>query len=316
MFRLIRPNGVGKIQSAMPFAQYATSRGRPTRRDFARVLGLGTIATGLSGAQTVKIGHTGITWGEDMETAITDVSKLGFFGFETFGTTLEKWEAKGGLRKVLDGHNLPLVSAYCSFNLIDATKRKDELEKMRNWGTLLQKNGGHVAVLGPNGVPRATYDFKTSKTNIVETLNECGKMLTDMGIVPVLHQHTGTCIESRDEVYAVLDAIDSRYVKFGPDIGQLQKGGVDPVKVVKDYLPLVRHMHLKDYGGGDAYLGYCPLGQGKVDIPAILDLAKKADMQGMVMVELDPSRAMPIAAGDTASIAKTYLQKLGYGFRS
>ena len=43
-----------------------------------------------------------------------------------------------------------------------------------------------------------------------------------------------------------------------------------------DYLPLVRHMHLKDFNGGTAFLGYSPLGQGKVDIPAILDLAAKA----------------------------------------
>jgi inosose dehydratase len=293
-----------------------------TRRDLARFAGLsislGSLADALNAApaRPLQIGHTGITWGEDVEGAISDVSKLGFYSFETFGSVLEKWEKQDGLRRVLDAHKLPLVSAYCSFNLIDPAKRRDELEKMRNWGLLLQKNGGNVAVLGPNSVPRATYDFKASKANIIESLNECGKMLSGMGIVPALHQHTGTCIESRDEVYAVLDGIDSRYVKFGPDIGQLQKGGVDPVKVVKDYLPLVRHMHLKDYSGGEAYLGYCPLGQGRVDIPAILDLAAKADMQGKVMVELDPSPKMPIPAGETAKIARTYLEKLGCGFRS
>jgi inosose dehydratase len=293
-----------------------------TRRDLARFAGLsislGSLADALNAApaRPLQIGHTGITWGDDVEGAISDVSKLGFYSFETFGSVLEKWEKQDGLRRVLDAHKLPLVSAYCSFNLIDPAKRRDELEKMRNWGLLLQKYGGNVAVLGPNSVPRATYDFKASKANIIESLNECGRMLSGMGIVPALHQHTGTCIESRDEVYAVLDGIDSRYVKFGPDIGQLQKGGVDPVKVVKDYLPLVRHMHLKDYSGGEAYLGYCPLGQGRVDIPAILDLAAKADMQGKVMVELDPSPKMPIPAGETAKIARTYLEKLGCGFRS
>jgi inosose dehydratase len=293
--------------------QHATQ----TRRSFLGVLGCAA-ATPLIAAplSPLKIGHTGITWGNDIEQAIKDVSSLRYQGFETFGNVLETWEAKGGLRKVLDENRLSLISGYCTCNLTDSTKRKDELEKMKHWGELIKKNGGHVTVLGPNGVPRASYDFKANKANIVETLNECGKMLTDMGIVPALHQHTGTCIETRDEVYAVLDAVDSRYVKFGPDIGQLQKGGVDPVKVVKDYLPQVRHMHLKDYSGGDAYLGYCPLGQGKVDIPAILELVKKADMQGMVMVELDPSPNMPMAAGETARIAKAYLEKLGYAFKS
>jgi inosose dehydratase len=310
-----------KIPFAMTFAHYAITearRDRMTRRDFALFAGAGLGLSRLASAAgtALTVGHTGITWDSDSERAIADISSLGFHGFETFGNVLENWEKRGGLRPVLDSHKLPLISAYCSCNLTDAAKRKDEMEKMRNWGQLLLKNAGRVTVLGPNSLPRASYDFKVYKANIVETLNECSKMLAGMGIVPALHQHTGTCIESRDEVYAVLDAVDTRYVKFGPDIGQLQKGGVDPVKVVSDYLPLVRHMHLKDYNGGDAYLGYCPLGQGRVNIPAILELARKADMQGKVMVELDPSPGMPIAPGETAQIAKTYLQKLGCEFRS
>jgi len=291
-----------------------------TRRHFSRMLGIGVAqASVLCAADTparkIRIGHTGITWGNDSESAVRDVSTLGYYGFETFGNVLESWEANPGLHQKIEVYKLPLISGYCTFNLIDASKRKDELAKMARWGELIKKNGGSVTVLGPNSVPRANYDFRANKASIVAALNECGKMLTDMGLTPALHQHTGTCIETRDEVYAVLDAVDTRYVKFGPDIGQLQKGGSDPVQVVKDYLPLVRHMHLKDYSGGPDYLGYCPLGQGKVDIPAILDMVEKDNMKGMVMVELDPSPNMPIAAGETARIAKRYLQKLGYTFR-
>jgi hypothetical protein len=60
----------------------------------------------------------------------------------------------------------------------------------------------------------------------------------------------------------LLDNCDPQWldgVKFGPDIGQLTKGSSDAVQVVKDYLPLVQHMHLKDYNGVDPHLlGYCP----------------------------------------------------------
>ena len=84
-------------------------------------------------------------------------------------------------------------------------------------------------------------------------------------------------------------------MKFGPDIGQLQKGGADPVQVVKDFLPLVHHMHLKDFSGGEAFLGYCPLGEGKVNLPAILAMMDGKKIDGMVMVELDSSPNQPIA---------------------
>jgi inosose dehydratase len=167
---------------------------------------------------------------------------------------------------------------------------------------------------GPERVPRASYDFKASQANIVSMLNERSKMLVDMGRTPALHQHTGTCIETRDEVYAVLNAVDTKYVKFGPDVGQLAKGGSDPVQVVKDFLPLIRHIHLKDYNGGEYYAGYCPLGQGKVNIPAILDMLENGNTNATVMVELDPSRMMPIRPKQTATISRSYLEKLGYHF--
>jgi inosose dehydratase len=147
-------------------------------------------------------------------------------------------------------------------------------------------------------------------------LNDIGKALDDIGVVGVLHQHTGTCVETRDETYAVMEAVDTRYVKFGPDVGQLQKGGSDPVKVVKDFLPIVRHVHMKDYNGGEHYLGYCPLGQGKVDISGLADLLESSGNDLMIMAELDPSPQMPLAPLDAARINKTYLQSLGYVFRA
>jgi inosose dehydratase len=123
-------------------------------------------------------------------------------------------------------------------------------------------------------------------------------------------------VESREETYSVMEAVDPRVMKFGPDIGQLQKGGSDPVQVVKDFLPLVEHMHLKDYAGGANYLGYCPLGQGKVDIPAILSIMDGRQTAGLVMVELDSPPPEPVPAIETAKIAKAYLEKQGVAFRS
>jgi inosose dehydratase len=184
------------------------------------------------------------------------------------------------------------------------------------WGGLIKKCGGAVAVIGPNNVKRPEYVFADAKTSIVEALNDIGKALDDIGIVGALHQHTGTCVETRDETYAVMEAVNTRYVKFGPDVGQLQKGGSDPVKVVKDFLPVVRHVHLKDYNGGEHYLGYCPLGQGKVDIAALVDLLESSGNDLMIMAELDPSPKMPLTPLEAATINKSAFEKLGYTFRT
>jgi inosose dehydratase len=294
----------------------------------------------------LKIGHTGITWPSGpprppappsadgappaprprmggprvdptaIEHIFQDVSGLGFYGLELFSYQIQGMEASGGLQPLIDKYNLPLISAYGGPNLLDPTTRKDSIAQSLEWAALLKKYGGKVVTIGPNGVRRDSYSFKEHKDDIVATLNEFGKALSDMGLTGCLHQHTGTCVESRDETYAVLEAVDTRYVKFGPDVGQLQKGGSDPVQVVKDFLPLVNHMHLKDYNGGEYFVGYCPLGQGKVNIPAILDMMDGRKTAGMVMVELDGGPRMPMTALEAATIAKGYLEKQGIAFRS
>jgi inosose dehydratase len=291
------------------------------RRSFTKVMALGVAGALVpaQGSRRLKAGHTGITWGfapADAEKAVADVGSLGFHGYESFGNVLEAWESKGGLNTVLEAAKLPLRSAYCPVNLTDPAMRAAEVEKIVRWGRLIRKCGGSVAVIGPNNVKRPEYEFAAHKAHIVEALNDMGKALGDIGVVGALHQHTGTCVETRDETYAVLEGVDTRVVKFGPDVGQLQKGGSDPVKVVKDFLPLVRHVHLKDFDGGSAYLGYCPLGQGKVDVKAVVDALESSGNDLMIMAELDPSQGMPLTPLEAARINKACLQKLGYEFRA
>jgi inosose dehydratase len=309
----------------MRIPEEATLKQLINRREFTRSVAAGIAAATLPASlfaakmRRIKIGHTGITWPNDqIDKAIADVGSEGFYGFETFGEVFDKWESQpGGLGAVLQAHQLPLISAYCSMNLTDPAQRKDEVAKAVRWAGIVKKYGGRVTVIGPNGVQRSTYDFATNKANIVAALNDICQAVTDTGMTAALHQHTGTCVESRDETYAVLEAVNTKYVRFGPDIGQLTKGGSDAVQVVKDFLPLVEHMHLKDYNGENPHLaGYCPLGQGRVNIPAILDLMEKRKLRGMVMVELDNDGKTSLVPLDLVKTSKGYLQSLGVAFRS
>jgi inosose dehydratase len=295
------------------------------RRDFTKALAACIASEALPTAlfaarkRKIKIGHTGITWpNSEIADAIAGISNEGFYGFETFGEVFDKWEDKpGGLGAVLKANNLPLISAYCNMNLVDPDKRKDQVAKAVRWAGIVKKYGGRITVIGPNPVKRSTYDFAANKANIVAALNDICQAVSDNGLTAVLHQHTGTCVESRDETYAVMEAVNTKYVRFGPDIGQLTKGGADAVQVVKDFLPIVEHMHLKDYNGENPHLaGYCPLGQGKVNVPAILDLVGKKKLRGMVMGELDYDGKTSVASLDLVKASKAYLQSLGVTFRS
>ena len=240
------------------------------------------------------------------------MSELGYKGFETFGQVVEDWDKKGTLEKLISQYKIPLISAYAPLNVIDPSVRKNEIATIVRWGNILKKYGANFIVIEAGGAKRTGYDFAAHRANIVAALNDYGKALADIGVGSGLHQHTGTAIETRDEVYAVMESVDTRVFKFAPDVGQLQKGGADAAKVIKDFASITVHMHLKDFVNGPHMGGYSPLGIGMVDLKAILETMEQANPKANIMHELDPSRNMPYTPRQTAEISKWYLQKLGY----
>lgn len=299
----------------------------PDRRQFCRALcavaGAAIAPRGAAAAPPrLAIGATGLIWGatprapERLADALADMSALGYHCFETWGSVLKALDEKEALAPLLQQHPIPLRSAFMGVNVHDPSKLKDSLAQVIDWGKVVRKYGGTFAVVNAGGVDRATFDFNAARASIVSGLNEHGKALHDIGLGAGLHQHTGSAVDLRDEVYAVMEAVDTRVMRFAPDVGQLQKAGADAAKVVKDFLPIVVHMHLKDYSGGEHFVGYCPLGQGKVDLAQILQLVNDAHPDANVMFELDGSPGQPHTPRETAAISKAFLTKLGYRFRA
>jgi inosose dehydratase len=305
------------------------------RRTFAKTVlaGLGAsamprVGAGAAAAQTpggqgtpakqLRIGCTSLVWGvfprapEPLETAVREMSELGYKGWETFGQVLEDWDTKGTLEQLISQYKIPLISAYAPMNVIDPSVRKTQIDMIVRWGKILRKHNASFLVIEAGGAKRAGYDFAAHRANIVATLNDYGRAMADIGVGTGLHQHTGTAIETRDEVYAVMESVDTRVFKFAPDVGQLQKGGADAAQVIKDFASITVHMHLKDFVNGPHMGGYSPLGIGRVDLKSILETMEQANPKANIMHELDPSRNMPYTPRQTAEISKWYLQKLGY----
>jgi inosose dehydratase len=269
-------------------------------------------------AKQLRIGCTALVWNtlpqspDTLDGAVRDMSELGYRGFETFGEVVEAWDKKGTLEKLIAQYKIPLISAYSTLDVINPAARKDEIATIVRWGNILKKYGASFMVFATRGARRTGYDFAAHRANIVSALNDYGKAMADIGLGSGLHQHTGTPVETRDETYAVMESVDTRVFKFAPDVGQLQKGGADAAKVVKDFASITVHMHLKDFVNGPHMMGYSPLGLGTVDLKSILETMEQANPKANIMHELDGSRNMPYTPRQTAEISKWYLQKLGY----
>lgn len=123
----------------------------------------------------------------------------------------------------------------------------------------------------------------------VEDFNRVGKILKDNGLTFCYHNHgyefqpyeNGTLFDY------IVQNTNPDYVSFEMDILWTQHGGADPVALLKKYGNRFKLMHLKDLKkgvkgdltGGTPPENDVPLGQGQVDIPEILRLAKKAGIK-------------------------------------
>lgn len=257
-----------------------------------------------------RIGHTGITW-RDTREAVRDTAELGYLSFETFGFVVEKFtqEEPGGFKALIDQYNLPLSAIYCWVSFWDPADAGEDIEQTIRMARVARDIGAETLVL--QGGPRRPEAYPYYQ-GLGEVFSEIGRRAQELGMVSAVHPHTGTLIETGDEIDAVLEAIDPAVVGFAPDTGQIAKGGTDAVAKLRQYKHLIRHVHLKDYAGGKktAHAGYAPIGSGVIDMAGIFQVLEEADFDGWVNVELDGPPAPPMVSRDAAALSMGYLRGL------
>jgi len=248
------------------------------------------------------------------------VGELGYHGFESFGSVLDAWQERGGLQSALHAQELPLVAAYCPFDLGNPAKRSEEVIKAVRWGTLISSYGGKVAVIGPDNVDRKTFDFGAHRADIITALNNIGAVMASAGLKAAVHPHTGSCIQTLDEIADIMASTNARDVHLCPDTGELMAAGVDPLEVIRLFPDRIAHVHIKDYKGGKQHDGFRPVGKGKLELAPIMDALEELPAGFMVMAELNPdadaNRADSTTPTRAAEQSKAAFAKLGYSFRS
>ncbi|MDG4824862.1 TIM barrel protein [Asanoa sp. WMMD1127] len=120
-----------------------------------------------------------------------------------------------------------------------------------------------------------------------------------LGVTAALHPHVGTMVERADEVRRVLDG---SAIPLCLDTGHLLAGGTDPASLTREAPDRIAHVHLKDVDASraarvragevtytDAVRAgmYRPLGDGDVDVAAIVSTLTAAGYAGWYVLEQD-----------------------------
>lgn len=134
---------------------------------------------------------------------------------------------------------------------------------------------------------------------LLANLDRIRDVAGEQGIEATLHPHVGTMVENAEEVDRVLTGCT---IGLTLDTGHLLVGGADPVELARTATDRIRHTHLKDvradvaervrareltYTGGVSQGLYVPLGQGDVDVAAIVQALEGAGYRGWYVMEQD-----------------------------
>jgi inosose dehydratase len=155
------------------------------------------------------------------------------------------------------------------------------------------------AVSGRHGYNQRPVLDDRGWATLVRNLDRLSALAAERGARAVLHPHVGTMIETAEEVERVLEASS---ISLCLDTGHLLIGGTDPAELARQAAERIAHAHFKDVdrriaaqvrSGGLTYTEavragmYRPLGDGDVDIAAIVGYLAASCYDGWYTLEQD-----------------------------
>ncbi|MEW6129920.1 MAG: sugar phosphate isomerase/epimerase [Acidobacteriota bacterium] len=267
-------------------------------------------------AADIRFGYAAITWGGDDMTAIKEVSELGFRGIQLRSNLLKEYGDKPqAIKEILQQHKLQFVALSGGGPRGTDYNEAEAVALQVKQATFLRDAGGLYLQMTDSSRPKERKPSAEDFKKLARTLTEVGKRIADSGIQLGYHNHMNSLGEAPDEVDAIMDATDARYVKLELDIAHYAQGGGDPVKAIKKYRDRILFLHIKDVetitpgGNQTGNYRFVELGRGRVDLPAVFAALKEIKFRGWAIIELD---SVPDKSGTpkaSAMMSKKYVEE-------
>ncbi len=171
--------------------------------------------------------------------------------------------------------------------LVDAVLEKLAESGLRAW------NFGICPVPADEEKARGTFEFAKTfglygiTTESLGSIDTLEKLAIEFDMKVCFHNHPRpTKLWDPD---TILKALENRHQNLGlcADLGHWASSGLDPHEVVKKAAPRIRSFHMKDREKVLEWSHDRPFGTGVIDLPAILDEARKHHFRGNVSIEYE-----------------------------
>jgi len=230
-------------------------------------------------------------WGIDLprERILSEIAEIGFVAIEAGVSGFlpeDGFEAK----IILENYGLAAVSGPVSFVIHEQASRQEALESVRKAGSRLLDMGGEVLITVPKPgsmQPGGRLEDDGWK-ELCDGLDAVEELCRSMGLMQALHPHVGSLVETKEDMQRVMESsscgwcLDTAHIASG-DLApesfiQMAGDRINLVHIKDLNLDLGRKMvrHEVDFDTAIAQRVFVPLGEGDLDLSAIIPLLPKS----------------------------------------
>jgi inosose dehydratase len=265
----------------------------------------------------VQLATSPVTWGVDFadrptnppwELVLDEIQQSGVQALE-LGPVGYLPEDPVLLRDALESRALHAVGSFIFDDLHAPTRAGEIVDTATRACRMIAAALGQVFVIidrpGPERVSTAGRSEIATRlppdrwAAMLDVTSRVAAVARDFGLQPVFHPHAGGYVEFEDEIERLVADTD---LDLCLDTGHCAYARIDPVAAIEAYAARLGHVHFKDVDGDvlaridaeglDFWTAiergvFCPLGEGVVDIGAVLDALDRQGYQGYATIEQD-----------------------------
>ncbi|MBS1887539.1 MAG: TIM barrel protein [Actinobacteria bacterium] len=229
-------------------------------------------------------------------------------------------EEPAALRDALDSRSLTAVGSFIFDDLHDPAELERVLAAAERASAAIAAAGGSVLVIidrpseervATAGRSEAAPRLSPARwAEMLDAIRAVAETARENGLRPAVHPHAGGYLEFEDELERLLADTD---LDLCLDTGHLAYAGIDPEAALADHAGRLVHLHLKDidreviadvrtrgltfWQAIEAGV-FCPLGQGVVDLDAVLATLERCGYDGFATIEQDRVPGVGSPLGD------------------
>lgn len=261
----------------------------------------------------IRLATGPVTWGVDFadapgnppwEHVLDEIATSGVGALE-LGPIGYLPEDPNALREALASRGLTAVGSFVFDDFHDPSRCSELAAATERAARAIAAAGGALLLLIDRPAPERAATAGRSLdarrldgrewTAMIDSIRRCAAIAEGHGLRPAFHPHAGSYVEYEDEIERLLDDSD---LALCLDTGHAAYAGIEAERALVAYGPRLAHVHLKDVRPEIVEQGlgfwaalaagvFCPLGEGVVDLPAVLAALDDVGYEGYATIEQD-----------------------------